>query len=62
MAEIERHRSDWSTTLEKLALERIIERRQRTEAYSAEAEFALARNYERLHQQLSGVAWSESES
>ena len=62
MAEIERHRSDWSTTLEKLALERIIERCQRTEAYSAEAEFALARNYERLHKQLSGVAWSESES
>ncbi|CAA0094820.1 Uncharacterised protein [Zhongshania aliphaticivorans] len=62
LLEVEDHRSYWSAALEKIALEKIAERRRRTEAYSAEAEFALARNYERLRQQLSSVVWSENES
>lgn len=62
LLEVEDHRKYWSTVLEKIALDKITERRRSTEAYSAEAEFALARNYERLRQQLSGVVWSENES
>lgn len=62
MAEVDSARVDLAAELEKLALARIVERRHRTEAYSAEAEFALARNYERLRLQLSGVVWNGGES
>ena len=62
LAEVDDARAILASELEKLALTRIVERRHRTEAYSAEAEFALARNYERLRLQLSGVVWSGGES
>ncbi|CAA0102542.1 Uncharacterised protein [Zhongshania aliphaticivorans] len=62
LAEVDDARATLASELEKLALTRIVERRHRTEAYSAEAEFALARNYERLRLQLSGVVWSGGES
>tara|TARA_R110001592_G_scaffold6045_8_gene32823 strand:- start:9495 stop:10904 length:1410 start_codon:yes stop_codon:yes gene_type:complete len=62
LAEIDKHRSHRSEALENLALLRIGEYRRRTEAYSAEAEFALARSYERLRSQLLDVVWSENES
>jgi hypothetical protein len=62
LAKIEQHRAHWSSVIEQLALKRVVEHRNRTEAYSAEAEFALARNYERLRQSLSSVMWSENES